>query len=130
MSELWLRAQEYADDARLLFEKSRYNSACNRAYYAMFNAARALLLRRGISTADAKRHTTVWRQFSLHFVKNGPFEIAEGGSLSQIGDVRLAVDYAGQLIDRESAEAVLDSMERFMSAAGRILQNPDAEAIP
>ena len=130
MSELWLRAQEYADDARLLFGESRYNSACNRAYYAMFNAARALLLGRGISAADAKRHTTVWRQFSLHFVKNGPFGAAEAGSLSQIGDVRLAVDYAGRQIDRESAEAVLSSMEKFMSAATRTMQEPDTERTP
>ena len=55
---------------------------------------------------------------------------AQGGSLSQIGDVRLAVDYAGRQIDRESAEAVLSSMEKFMSAAARTMQEPDTERTP
>ena len=42
MSGLWRKACEAAEDARLLYRNERFDGACNRAYYAMFNAARAL----------------------------------------------------------------------------------------
>lgn len=41
------------DDATFLTEGGRYNLAANRLYYALYYAASALLLSKGIST---KRH--------------------------------------------------------------------------
>ena len=74
MSDLWVKARENAKAARLLLEAQCYNSACTRAYYAMFTAARCLLHEcAGIELDALKRHATVLRLFSLHFVREGAF---------------------------------------------------------
>jgi uncharacterized protein (UPF0332 family) len=123
MNPLWHKASEAADDAHLLYANERYDAACNRAYYAMFNGARALLLQRGIDPATAKKHATVLRLFSLHFVKGGPFEAADGRALSEAGQARNQADYSGTDTEREVAEDVMRSLDRFMRKAARFIED-------
>ncbi len=47
-------AQEYLEDSKKLLELKRFRSAINRAYYAMFHAAQAILAFKGI--APLKTH--------------------------------------------------------------------------
>jgi uncharacterized protein (UPF0332 family) len=42
--ELMVKAMRAADSAQLLLDAGDVDGACNRAYYAMFDAARAALL--------------------------------------------------------------------------------------
>ena len=44
VQELLEKATQAAASARLLLESGDMDGACNRAYYAMFDAARAVLL--------------------------------------------------------------------------------------
>lgn len=48
-----------------------YSSACNRAYYACFYAASALLYSKGLSFG---KHSAVLAAFRQHFVKTGEFD--------------------------------------------------------
>ena len=65
-------AEEAEKEARALFALGLYRGACSRAYYAMFNMARALLLLRGREPEATKTHRTVIQMFSNEFVRNGP----------------------------------------------------------
>ena len=62
--------QEKADlaleDAAFLADAGRYGLAANRLYYALYYAASALLLDKGIAT---KRHSGLMAQIHLHFVR-------------------------------------------------------------
>lgn len=55
--------------ARLLLDAGDVDGACNRAYYAMFDAARAALIKSGapVPPEVAKTHSGLISAFSLHF---------------------------------------------------------------
>ena len=125
MLSLWEAAREAADDARFLYSADRKTAACNRAYYAMFNAARALLIQSGIKPERAKTHATVLRLFSLKFVKDGPFDAALGHALREAARVRNQGDYAGSGTDAEALQDIMTSLESFMDVAGRLIRQED-----
>jgi uncharacterized protein (UPF0332 family) len=121
MTSLWSKAVEASGDAHFLYEAKRYDADCNRAYYAMFNAARALLVHQGIDPKRAKRHATVLRLFSLHFVKDGPFEVSDGQALGNAGRARNKADYSEKEIEREVVDDVMTALDSFMKRAERLL---------
>ena len=45
--ELFVKAQTAASSAKILLDSKDLDGACNRAYYAMFDAARAALIATG-----------------------------------------------------------------------------------
>ena len=53
--EYMLKAQRALSAARLLLDNSEIEGACNRAYYAMFDAAQAALLTSGVTVAAKPR---------------------------------------------------------------------------
>ena len=124
MNDLWSKAGEAAEEAHILFQAHRYDGATSRAYYAMFSAARALLAHQGDPASGAKRHTTVWRQFSLRFVACGPFEKSEGEFLARIGDLRKVADYSERRVSLAAANTILVAMDRFMNIAEREMAKP------
>jgi uncharacterized protein (UPF0332 family) len=127
MTGLWNKACDAATEARLLFEAERYDGACSRAYYAMFNAARALLITEGIDPGSIKTHKTVQRLFSLHFVGRDSFDADDGRALRRAGESRNLADYDDVNIGRTRAQAVVETMEKFMATAERILARPNDE---
>jgi len=123
LTPLWAKAVEASDDARFLFAARRYHSACNRAYYAMFNAARALLIEiHGLPIQKVKRHATVTRLFSLHLVADGPFEKEFGKMLKRTEDARVVADYEGGTISMTEAGGVIAAMDRFMTIATSLIE--------
>jgi uncharacterized protein (UPF0332 family) len=127
MDGIWSKAREAATDARILIGAERFDAAANRAYYAMFNAARALLGLRGVKPAAAKRHATVLRKFSSEYVVNGPFDRDDGHALRLAGDARVVADYDEIQVTRAKAEAVLRSMEEFMRKAELVMTTSQGE---
>ena len=99
-----LYRQEKADlaleDADFLTGAARYNLAANRLYYALYYAASALLLSKGIST---KRHSGLITQVHLNFVKTGILTIEEGALFKVMFDLRHESDYE-DFIDVESSD--------------------------
>ena len=61
------KAEMALEDASFLHDAARYNLAANRLYYALFHAASALLLSRGIST---KRHSGLITQMHFEFCQD------------------------------------------------------------
>lgn len=67
---LMAKAVRAAASAKILLDAGDADGASNRAYYAMFDAARAALLAAGFDTG--KTHKGVLNVFSDRLVRNGP----------------------------------------------------------
>ena len=85
------RAKETLEDAKLLAEKQRWNSAINRLYYAAYYAVIALLLKGSFKTTT---HNGVKSKFSEQFIKTGLFPAELGRIYSQLFTWRQKGDYA------------------------------------
>jgi len=115
VSHLEESAREAAEEARILFRAKLYRGACSRAYYAMFNAAPAMLAVRGHRPELTKTHKGVLRLFSLEFVKKGPLDAVFGQLLRRAAAARHVADYEGGVTASE-AEEIMAGLEKFMRA--------------
>lgn len=118
-------AVEAEKEAHALFALGLYRGACSRAYYAMFNMARALLLTRGHEPEATKTHKTVLQTFSNEFVRNGPFDRTDGRELQRAAEARHLADYSGS-VTRKDAEHVIGVLDKFMTTAKAILPPPQS----
>ena len=114
--ELFTKAQTAAASARILLNAGDVDGACNRAYYAMFDAARAALLASGIdeSTVNTKTHNGLISKFSLELVKSGQVSVELGKSLNKVEDLRLMADYKGDSILEEDATWAVNQADIFV----------------
>jgi uncharacterized protein (UPF0332 family) len=71
--------------AKLLLARGDVDGACNRAYYAMFDAARAALLtvNAPVPSELARTHSGLITAFGLHVVKPGLVAVERGRALSK-----------------------------------------------
>lgn len=89
--ELYLsHAREALQAARLNMEHGFYSTAINRAYYAIFYAASALLLAHGLVRG---KHRGVIAAFREHFVKPGLIEPEYSDIYGAVMDARMDSDY-------------------------------------
>jgi uncharacterized protein (UPF0332 family) len=115
-------AKETLKDAHVLYEKGGTpSSIVNRAYYAMFYAALALLV-----TVDrhSVKHSGVIALFDKEFVKQNiiPKELSK--MLHQAFESRLEGDYQDNTkIDYKLATEILESADQFVSAIEEKLSN-------
>jgi len=116
--ELFTKAQTAATSARILLNAGDVDGACNRAYYAMFDAARAALLASGVdeSTVNTKTHSGLISKFSLDLVKSGQVSVELGKSLNKVEDLRLMADYKGDAVLKEDATWAVNQAEIFVEA--------------
>jgi uncharacterized protein (UPF0332 family) len=120
MTDLAASAREAAEEARVLFRASLFSGACSRAYYAMFNAARAMLFAKGYQREKAKTHKTVLRLFSREFVQEGSFDPQLARALRKAADARNIANYEGGVTHDEAAQ-VMATLEAFMREAEAVL---------
>ena len=125
--ELMAKAHRAVASAHKLLQDNDGDGACNRAYYAMFDAARAALIasKSPVPPEIAKTHSGLIAAFSLHLVKPNLFPIELGRSLNKAEDLRLVGDYKGDSIsaeeaqwDVQQAQAFVDEVEKRFMAAG------------
>jgi len=97
------------------------DGACNRAYYAMFDAARAALLqtRAPAQMAAAKTHSSLISAFSLHLVKTGRFPLELGKALNRAAEIRLIADYTGDEVTMEKACWITEQAVLFVEEVER-----------
>ena len=116
--ELFAKAQTAATSARILLNAGDVDGACNRAYYAMFDAARAALLASGVdeSTVNTKTHSGLISKFSLELVKSGQVSVELGKSLNKVEDLRLMADYKGDAVLEEDASWAVNQADIFVEA--------------
>lgn len=107
------RARETLKDARALFKQNGSPaSIVNRAYYAMFYAALAM-----ISTVDeqTKKHSGVIALFDQHFIKTKIFPKEMGQFLRRVFDMRQTGDYEEEAeLSKENVLQALEYAEKFI----------------
>jgi uncharacterized protein (UPF0332 family) len=112
------KAARALSSARLLLADNDVEGACNRAYYAMFDAAHGALLRSGaqVNPAETKTHSGLIGAFGRHLVKTGRLPAELGRALNEVERVRLLADYTGDKIDLEKANWAVDQSAAFIVA--------------
>ncbi len=123
-SNLMAKAAQAALSARLLLDAGDADGASNRAYYAMFDAARAALLASGHDVG--KTHKGVLNAFSDRLVKNGPLPKEMGRLLKHAETFRYVADYEGDPVELDDAREMVTQAETFVSAM-RTEFMPDAD---
>jgi uncharacterized protein (UPF0332 family) len=122
-AELIARARRSAVSAKLLFDAGDLSGACNRAYYAMFDAARGALLasKEPVRSEEIKTHTGLIAAFSLHLIKHGRIPTQYGRSLRQVDQIRRIADYSDEEVDRGTASSAIEQATHFIEAVERYL---------
>jgi uncharacterized protein (UPF0332 family) len=96
------KARESEGAASLLRREGYLNFAASRAYYAMFYAAEALLLARGLSFSS---HSAVMAAFGREFAKTGSLEprlhqhLINAFNMRNIGDYDTRASFTGEQVD-------------------------------
>jgi uncharacterized protein (UPF0332 family) len=112
-------AREMLDVADELLRNNRINSACNRAYYAMFYAASALLYSIGKTYG---KHSAVLAAFRQYFIKTGEFDKKWGDEYKTAMESRHTADYElYDTLEKESVEIVVVSAREFVEEVGKWL---------
>lgn len=122
MSTLLTRAKTTVRSARLLLDAGDTNGAINRAYYAMFDAARAALNKVDPRLLKTKKHSTLIRRFGKHVVEDRGFDRSLGRAFSQTEDVRVATDYEEERADEATARKAVEVADKFVSAVEQFVQ--------
>ena len=112
-------ASTYLDDAMMLFNEKRFNSAASRAYYASYQAMWAAL--------GEPKEGRVWRHLAIikHFVTGYWFEPAHDQAgpglledkrlpLRRLYTYRIWSDYEGKPIDEHNLGSLLESVKQII----------------
>lgn len=123
------KAQRAIASARLLLADGDTDGACNRAYYAMFDAAHAALM---ATTADfnpatVRTHRGLIAAFGQHLIKPGRLSVEIGRSLNQVERVRLLADYTGEPVDAVKTQWAIDQAELFTETVQQLLARSSQE---
>lgn len=116
--------------ARLLLGNGYADDACNRAYYAMFDAARAALLacNAPVESENARTHRGLISAFGQYVVKPGRLPVVFGKSLNRAHEIRLLADYSGDPVDAKDADELVRHATEFVLAIKALLDEPPATA--
>lgn len=117
--DLMAKAGQALASAGLLLEAGDPDGACNRGYYAMFDAARACLLAAG--TEIGKTHKGVLNAFSDQLIKNGPIPKEMGRLLKHAETRRYVADYEGEPVELEDARQMIAQAQLFVAAISTYL---------
>ena len=116
--DLLARARRALTSARLLLSDGDKDGACNRAYYAMFDAARAALTKAApdhVPAQSVKTHRGMISAFGHYLVKPGIVPADLGRVLNQVERIRLLADYTGEGIDPAKARWLVEQTAEFVS---------------
>jgi uncharacterized protein (UPF0332 family) len=119
VGSLLAKAAHACASARLLLQSDDLDGACNRAYYAMFHAARAALIAVEAPDMGGKTHSGLIAAFGLHLVKNGPLPVELGRSFNHVEHVRVIADYRDEAVSAGDVRAVIEQAETFVDAIRR-----------
>lgn len=122
-SQQWMtKARSSLIAAKTLLEESLFAEAISRSYYAMFYAAKALLLLDGI---DTNKHSVVASAFGREYAKTGKIDPRNHRMLLDGFDWRQKSDYdVYWLATRERAATCQRDAEAFVAQVGELLRSP------
>jgi hypothetical protein len=106
------RSSECLKEADVLQRSELYSGAVSRLYYHVLHGVRALLLSKGL---EPKTHEGVLRLLSMHFVKEGIFDVETSHIAARLMKFREEADYNPSFQFTES------DYKRFRGEAGILL---------
>jgi hypothetical protein len=113
-------SKEFLEDAKRLFELKSLRSAVDRAYYAMYHAAQAILLSRGIK---AKTHKGTILELGRIIVEKGIIPREYGKWFAEALDIRLSGTYnIYAVFGEEIAEELIERAEKFVKKVEELLE--------
>ena len=113
------RAQQAIETGQYVMHREDFIAAVNRAYYAMFYAANALLATRGL---ERSKHSGVLATFREHFIKTGIIEATMSRYYGEALDERHTADYELEPLDYETAARNLAHASEFVNRIANHLQ--------
>ena len=115
---LMAKADTACLSARALLDLGDVDGAANRAYYAMFDAARAALLASGapVEPDIGRTHSGLIGAFGKFLVKNGPVSKEVGRLLNRAHEIRLVADYNSNSVESADAKEMVAQAETFVAA--------------
>jgi len=104
LEALMAKAARACASARALLDLGDVDGACNRAYYAMFDAARAALLASAapVETHMGKTYSGLIAAFGLYLVKDGPIPRELGPAAQARGRNSIGGGLPGRIYRRRS----------------------------
>lgn len=117
--ELVEKAKRSLRSSRNVLEDGDCDFAVSRAYYAMFYAAKAALLARGVSRS---KHSGVIAAFGEVFVRTGALDRAHHDALRGAFTDRGEADYGRGFPGRDEVERRLTQASEFVRSRGRLLR--------
>ncbi|MGN6083599.1 HEPN domain-containing protein [Trinickia sp.] len=124
---LMSKAATACRSARALLDLGDMDGAVNRAYYGMFDAARAALL-----SSDApvrpdigRTHSGLIAAFGNHLVKSGRVSKDVGRLLNRAHEARLVADYNGQSVEYDEAKEIVEQAELFVESMRASFMPPE-----
>jgi uncharacterized protein (UPF0332 family) len=121
------KAQERLKDADAMFSLARYAGTVNRTYYAMFEAASAVLSNCGL---EFDSHRAVISRFGELLIKTGKVESKFGRFLARAFELREDADYALDAraeIPRRTAEAELLKAREFVTMVEEFIKKSESK---
>lgn len=114
------KADRALASAQLLFDAGDTDGACNRPYYAMFDAVRAALASEA-EPETTRTHSGLIAAFGLQLVKPGRLPKELGRMLNRAEEVRLLADYTGGSVEPADARELLSQAEAFVNVVRNYL---------
>jgi uncharacterized protein (UPF0332 family) len=113
-----IKARRLLSAARLMLKARDPDSACDRAYYAMFNAAHAVLFALGVEglAAPIKTHNGLVARFGQEVVVPGHLPAAYGSDLNRVQKYREVADYSADSVEMDDAIWSVERAEAFVAA--------------
>lgn len=98
------------------------STAVNRAYYAIFYAASALLATKGITR---RKHSSILSEFRRHFIKTGIFDTKLSDDYGQLMDDRHFADYdlLHNISQQDTEQHVANAREFVETVDGWLREN-------
>ena len=119
------KAEQNLEIAKDLFDREVYGFALNRAYYAAFDAMRAV---NALDGFDSSKHSGVISHFNKNHVKNGDFNADTSGIIRRASMMREKSDYEDFYEpDKEDTEEVIKEVAVFLSAVKTFLDEKISE---
>jgi uncharacterized protein (UPF0332 family) len=115
------KSERALKSARLGLTDGDYDGAVNRSYYAMFDMARATLLRTGVTEDKLPRtHNGVINAFRQQAVLTGLIDQQLGNELGRVESLRILADYTGKDIAPEEAADTVAKADLFVRTVERV----------
>jgi uncharacterized protein (UPF0332 family) len=117
------RAHQAIETGQLVMHHEDYITVVNRAYYAMFYSANAILATKGL---ERSKHSGVIAAFRQQFVKTGIIELRMSRVYGEALDERHTADYELEPLDFDTASRNLMHAVEFVTQIERYLRETGA----